>query len=191
MNSFGELGDGTTTHRNTPVQAGLPSNTAVDVFVGSRTSAAVLSNGKVYTWGSNLNSKAKCSNNTNAISSPRELTVISDVKEIDFGTGHSVILTNDGNVHTCGTNYLTSNVAGNAAFLTAQGSDAAKKTNGAILMDDFNGRVVSVRADGSNSFMLLDNGSLACIGDNEYGQCNNDGSTIGTDQTTPIIIPDM
>ena len=164
--------------------------TIVDVFVGSRTSAAVLSNGKVYTWGSNLNSKAKCSNNTNAISSPRELTVISDVKEIDFGTGHSVILTNNGNVYTCGTNYTSSNVAGNAAFLAGM-SSSAEKTNGAILMDDYQGRVVEVRATSYNSFMLLDNGSLACIGDNEYGQCNNDGSTMGTDQLTPIIIPDM
>ena len=44
---------------------------------------------------------------------------------------------------------------------------------------------------GNNSYMLLDNGSLACIGDNEYGQCNNDGVTTGTDQLTPIIMPDM
>ena len=190
MNSFGELGDGTTTHRNTPVQASLPSNTAVDIFIGGRTSAAILSNGKVYTWGSNLNSKAKCSNNTSAISTPRELTVIADVKEIDFGTGHSVILTNNGNVYTCGTNYTSSNVAGNAAFLAGM-SGSTKKTNGAILMDDYNGRVVEVRADGNNSFMLLDNGSLACIGDNEYGQCNNDGLTTNTDQLTPIIMPDM
>jgi alpha-tubulin suppressor-like RCC1 family protein len=102
-----------------------------------------------------------------------------------------VILTNSGNVYTCGTNYLTSNVAGNAAFLTAQGSDAAKETNGAILMDDYQGRVVEVRATTYNSFMLLDNGSLACIGDNEYGQCNTDGATMGTDQLTSIIIPDL
>ena len=58
-------------------------------------------------------------------------------------------------------------------------------------MDDYQGRVVEVREDGYNSFMLLDNGSLACIGDNNYGQCNNDGATMGTDQLTPIIIPDM
>ncbi len=189
VNSFGELGDGTTTHRNTPVQASLPSNTAVDIFVGSRTSAAVLANGKVYIWGNNNNSRAKCDTNTNNISTPRELTVVSNVKQIDFGTGHSVILTNDGNVYTCGTVYSSTNVAGNAAFYATMG--AAEKTNGAILMDDYQGRVVEVRADSYNSYMLLDNGSLACIGSNEHGQCNNDGSTRGTNQITPIIIPDM
>ena len=140
-------------------------------------------------WGNNNNSRAKCDTNTNNISTPRELTAISDVKQIDFGTGHSVILTNDGNVYTCGTVYTSSNVAGNAAFFATMG--AAEKTNGAILMDDYQGRVVEVRANGYNSFMLLDNGSLACIGDNNYGQCNNDGATMGTDQLTPIIIPDM
>jgi alpha-tubulin suppressor-like RCC1 family protein len=190
-NAQGSLGDGTTTNSNSPVQASLPTDTAVDVFASGTTSAAVLANGKVYTWGSNLQSKAKCNTDTSKITTPRELTAVSNVKQIDFGSGHSVILTNSGNVYTCGTNYLTSNVAGNAAFLTAQGSDAAKETNGAILMDDYQGRVVEVRATTYNSFMLLDNGSLACIGDNEYGQCNTDGATMGTDQLTSIIIPDL
>ncbi len=54
------------------------------------------------------------------------------------------------------------------------------KTNGAILMDDYQGRVVEVRADNYNSYMLLDNQGLACNGDNNYGQCNNDGATMGT-----------
>jgi len=193
VNSFGELGDGTTTHRNTPVQANLPSNTAVDVFVSKRTSAAVLANGKVYTWGDNSQSMAKCTTNTNDISTPRELTAITNVKQIDFGTFHSVILTNDGNVYTCGSIGSTSNVSGNAAFAAYMASIPSTNefTNGAILMDDYQGRVVEVRAGPYNNFMLLDNGSLACIGDNEYGQCNNDGVTIGTDQLTSIIIPDL
>jgi hypothetical protein len=192
-NSQGSIGDGTTTHRSSPVQANLPTDTAVDIFVEGITSAAVLANGKVYIWGSNLNSKAKCDTNTSKITTPRELTAVSNVKQIDFGSGHSVILTNDGNVYTCGTVYSTSNVAGNAAFSAYMAGipSTVEKTNGAILMDDYQGRVVEVRATGYNSFMLLDNGSLVCIGDNEYGQCNNDGSTMGTDQLTPIIIPDL
>jgi len=192
-NSQGSLGDGTYNNSNSPVQAGLPTDTAVDIFVNGTTSAAVLANGKVYTWGSNLQSKAKCTTNTNKINSPRELTAVTNVKQIDFGTFHSVILTNDGNVYTCGAISSTSNVAGNAAFSAYMASIPSTNefTNGAILMDDYQGRVVEVRATGYNSFMLLDNGSLACIGDNEYGQCNNDGSTMGTDQLTPIIIPDM
>jgi len=52
-NSFGELGDGTTTASTTPVLlSGLPSP-VIQVAAGFEASAALLANGTVWTWGRN------------------------------------------------------------------------------------------------------------------------------------------
>lgn len=52
-NTYGELGDGTTTASTSPVLlSGLPSP-VVQVAAGYKTSAALLANGTVWTWGEN------------------------------------------------------------------------------------------------------------------------------------------
>ena len=53
-NSFGELGDGTTTTRTNPVSvSGFLGYTAVHVDVGNYTSCAVKADGEIECWGSN------------------------------------------------------------------------------------------------------------------------------------------
>jgi LPXTG-motif cell wall-anchored protein len=53
FNNKGQLGDGTTSTKNTPVDvAGLPDK-AVAVSVGYRHSCAILESGSLYCWGSN------------------------------------------------------------------------------------------------------------------------------------------
>ena len=84
------------------------------IFGSSRSLAAVLSNGKAYGWGDNNGSRIKCTSNQNDVSTQVQITSFTNVKEIDYGTFHSVILTDDGKVYTCGRVYANSNVGGNA-----------------------------------------------------------------------------
>ena len=54
FNADGELGDGTTTNTDTPVQVSLPSGVAATAIAGGgRTGYAIGSNGKLYAWGDN------------------------------------------------------------------------------------------------------------------------------------------
>jgi alpha-tubulin suppressor-like RCC1 family protein len=55
-NSDGELGDGTTTNADTPVQVSLPSGvTATAIASGNSTAYAIGSDGKLYAWGAGSN----------------------------------------------------------------------------------------------------------------------------------------
>ena len=202
IGSKGENGDGTTNDRNSPVQVNLPSDTAVDIFASRRSLAAVLADGRAYGWGENTGSKILCTTSDSSTGgTPRQITSFTNIKQVDYGTYHSILLTNDGKVYTCGTVYKDSNVAGNAAFYALFGSAQYMNTNGPILMDGFgdgeiyDGRAIHVRASGTNSYIMLDNGSVVCTGSNTFYQCSPDGtiaSTGGSDyQKTPIIIPGL
>ena len=118
------------------------------------------------------------------------MTAVSNVNEAAIVTSHTAILTNDGTVYTCGTNCSSSNVAGDASFLAGM-SGSSQKTNGAVKMDGYDGRVIGVRATGSNTWMLLDNSSLVCVGDNRYSQCIDETVSGSAYQTTPIVMDDM
>ena len=116
---------------------------------------------------------------------------MSNIKEVNMGSFHSIILTTDGIVYTCGRVYDNSNVAGNATF-KAGISGNWSYANTPLLMDDIGhqGRIIEIDATGTNSFMLLDNGTLVCIGNNGESQCTNTTSTSGY-QTTPLILQGM
>jgi alpha-tubulin suppressor-like RCC1 family protein len=63
-NNNGQIGDNTTTQRNTPTAViGLPTN-VVSISAGGSNSCAVLSTGEAYCWGSNSNGQI---GNVNAV----------------------------------------------------------------------------------------------------------------------------
>lgn len=104
QNLYGQLGDGTTTDRYTPVQvSGLTLALPAIVATGAFHCTAVKSDGTVWAWG--RNSYGNLGNNTLTNSSiPVQMLDISDVVEMSNGTNFSIMVKSDGTFWGCGRN---------------------------------------------------------------------------------------
>jgi len=107
-NTYGQLGDGTTTSKLTPVQAfGLTDVT--DVAAGFQHSLALKQDGTVWAWGINGNGQignSEVSNlgNTANQTTPQKIEGLTGVKAIAAGINHSFALTQDGAIWAWGYN---------------------------------------------------------------------------------------
>ena len=91
--SNGELGRGSTADSNVPVQVSLPSNTADDIMGSGRTFCATLANGQSWCWGDNAGARVTCNSSQSDQRTPVQLTSFSNIKEVNMGSFHSIILT--------------------------------------------------------------------------------------------------
>ncbi|MDA8991125.1 hypothetical protein N9H45_06330, partial [Opitutales bacterium] len=100
LNSFGQLGDGTTTTKNTPTQilASGVSQIACSVFH----SMVLKSDGSVHTFG--YNSSGQLGDGTTTQRNTPTQILASGVSQIAAGLTHSLILKADGSLHTFGFN---------------------------------------------------------------------------------------
>ncbi len=91
-NEFGQLGDGTTTRRTTPVQV-LGLSGVVAIAAGGNHSAALLSNGTVFTWGENEYGELGIGSSTTPLCGPVGETGICSATPTEVAglTGVSVI----------------------------------------------------------------------------------------------------
>jgi alpha-tubulin suppressor-like RCC1 family protein len=93
-NAWGELGDGTTEKRSTPVQVRGLTNVQT-IAAGGDHSFAVLTDGSVWAWG--LNHTAQLGDGTTTSRrTPTHITNLTDVKAIAAGLGHSLALRSSG-----------------------------------------------------------------------------------------------
>jgi hypothetical protein len=105
-NDFGQLGDGTTTHRSTPVQVHTLSSVEI-VTAGFEHSVALLSDSTVRAWGDN--SSGQLGDGTTTIrTTPVQVHTpsgpLSGVEAIAGGGLHSLALLSDGTVRAWGRN---------------------------------------------------------------------------------------
>ena len=101
-NNEGQLGDGTTTTRSTPVEvSGI--TTARSVATGGYESCAVLSDGKVKCWGDNTNGGLGDGTTTDR-STPVEVSGITTATQVAVSYDHSCALLSDGKVKCWGLN---------------------------------------------------------------------------------------
>jgi alpha-tubulin suppressor-like RCC1 family protein len=180
-NADGELGDGTTTDRLSPVAVSGPADAGViSVAIGDRHSLAVKADGSVLAWGLNDSGQLGDGTTTDRVA-PAVVTGLgpgSGVVAVAAGYDHSLAVKSDGTVLAWG-----SNAQGQLGNVAADGLTPAVVSS----LGSGSG-VVAVSAGGALSLALKSDGSVLAWGYNHDGQVG-DGTKIT--RVTPVAVVDL
>ena len=186
-NSDGQLGDGTTTRRTTPVMVRKPKDapadfTYVQVSAGDDHSLAVGSDGNAYAWGNNGNGLlggGTSGRNTTPVMvrKPKDAPADFTYVQISAGSDHTLALGSDGNAYAWGYNWYGQLGDGTENLRFTQGM--VKKPKDAPT--DFT--YVQISAGRSSSLALGSDGNAYAWGIGSQ-LCNG----TNTDRTTPGMV---
>ncbi len=180
QNAFGQLGDGTTTNRLSPVVVTTVSCFLTGISGGSQHSLGVRTDGSVLAWGQNSSGQLG-DGTTTSHPTPVQLsaTSISSVSTVAAGDSFSLALKSDGTVWTWGFNGGGQLATGDT--LQHLAPTPVKDATGAI----FGGAsAISASAAGNFSLAVKSNGTAWGWGTNTSGTLG-DGTT-GNIRTSPV-----
>ena len=174
-NGYGQLGDGTTANRLTPVAVSGLASGVVAVVVGRNHTCALTSAGAVRCWGWNGNGQLGDGTPSNR-STPVEVT----------GLGSGVIAVAAGEQHTCA---VTSGGAvqcwgRNSSGQLGDGTTTNRLTP--VAVSGLGSGVVAVVGGGLHTCAVTSGGAVLCWGWNDSGQLGD--GTRGTDRLTPVAV---
>ncbi|MEK7453235.1 MAG: fibronectin type III domain-containing protein, partial [Patescibacteria group bacterium] len=180
LNSFGQLGDNTTTNRYTPVQT-LTITGITAISAGAEHSLALKSDGTVWSWGRNSNGELGDGTGSNRLT-PVQVSSLTGVIAISGGYRHSLALKSDGTVWAWGDNLygqlgdgtITDRNTAVQVCQTYSGSCTAYLTG-----------VTAISGGTYFSLALKSDGTVWSWGRNNSGQLG-DGTT--TDRNTAIQV---
>ena len=175
-NSYGELGEGTTTSTSTPVTvAGLGG--AVAVAAGNGYTCALLSDGTAECWGRNDAGQLGIGGTPSVLSTPTPVataaTVLSGAKQLAASATGNFTCVSGGTIACWGAN--GSGELGNG---TTTSSPAPVRVSGAC-------GATSIATGLSHACALLADGTVACWGDNTSGEL---GNATTTSSSTPVAV---
>jgi len=209
-NSNGQLGDNTTTRRETPgkVLKGAYSGTTylgddnnnkiTAVALGNSHSIALAADGTVYSWGNNGCGQLGDNSSTQRETPVRVLkgaysgtTYLGDdsnnkITAVALGYVHSIALAADGTVYSWGCN-SHGRLGDNTTIWRDTPVRVLKGAyNGTTYLgDDINNKITAVALGGSHSIALAEDGTLYSWGNNSNGQL---GDNTITQRDTPVRV---
>ncbi|MCX8687974.1 InlB B-repeat-containing protein [Bifidobacterium sp. B4142] len=182
-NSNGTLGDGTTTDRSRPVLVGKPAGapdgfTWKQVSLGAWHSAAIGSDGNLYTWGRNSNGQLgrdtniTPANRPGLVGKPQGAPDGFTWKQASLGWFHSAAIGSDGNLYTWGRND-----SGQLGDGTTTDRNKPAKLNGITWKQ--------ISLNNNFSAGIGSDGNLYAWGGNSSGQLGDDTTT---NRSRPTLI---
>ena len=175
FNNHGELGDGTTTGREFPVQvSGLTNVIAVaaNTDINDGFSLALKSDGTVWAWGANSQGELGDGTNTER-HTPVQISSLSGMTAIVAGGSHSLAIKNDGTVWAWG-----GNLHGPLGDGTTNDSNVPVQVSGLT-------NVTKIAAGLTFSLAVKNDGTAWGWGVNDEGQL---GDGTNTERLTPVQI---
>jgi alpha-tubulin suppressor-like RCC1 family protein len=173
-NGYGQLGDGTTTDRLTPVDVQGLGTKVVALSSGSSKTCAVTSSGGVKCWGCNQAGQLGDGTTTNRLTPVDVAGLTSGVVSVTAGNDHACAVTTSGGVKCWGGNQ-EGDLGDGTAMERHTPVEVAGLTSG----------VRAVTAFGYFTCALTTGGGVKCWGSNYGGQLG-DGST--TDRSMPVDV---
>ncbi|HAM44444.1 MAG TPA: hypothetical protein DCM67_05425, partial [Propionibacteriaceae bacterium] len=175
LNDKGQLGDGSTTNRSTPVQVSGLTSGVTAIAAGSKSTCAVTAGGELTCWGYNSKGQLGDGTTTNRSTPVRASVVEGEVAAVALGFSHNRVLNAEGSVHCWGSGAL-----GELGDGTKTDSLTPRQVSG------LTSGVASISAGLSDTCAITTAGNALCWGSNSNGQI---GDGTYTNATTPVSVP--
>jgi alpha-tubulin suppressor-like RCC1 family protein len=171
-NSYGQLGDGTATQRNTPVDVVGLSSGVTAIAGGGYHSCAVTTGGGVKCWGDDSNGQLGDNSTTTRFTAVDVVGLSSGVAAIATGDNHSCAVTTAGGVKCWGSNQYGQLGDGSTTDSLTPVDVAGLSSN-----------IAAITTGSDYSCALTSTGGVKCWGDNSSGQL---GDNTTTERHTPV-----
>jgi len=180
LNEFGQLGDGTTVERTTPVQVDLgEGKSALGISTGESHSCAVLNDHSVKCWGQNINGQLGDGTTTDSSVPVHAAMDGEDALLVSAGSYHTCAIMGDRSVMCWGDNWHGQ---------LGDGTNADRSSPVEVEVPG-NSSAVSLDAGTMHTCLGVNDGSMFCWGYNAFGQLGNGGnSNSNTPMTAPLSL---